>query len=168
MDKIFENPPPSPSLSISKPPHSIGFWHTLCVCCMLLEGGGRGGGGYRVGVDFQECVWSLVAQLVEKKHGHFFTEKEQISADSEQLGKSLWICHYPFNGMAPGNNHVSAISSEIFKYVRIHPNFASWPVWCEVFLCCFPLKPLSWQTGTKVFPPPPPPPPPSLPGPEWC
>ena len=39
--------------------------------------------------------------------------------------------------MAPGNNHVTAISSEIFKYVRIHPNFASQPVSCEkMFLCC--------------------------------
>ena len=43
--------------------------------------------------------------------------------------------------MAPGNNHVTAISTEIFKYVRIHPNFASRPVWCEkMFLCCFSLK----------------------------
>ena len=43
--------------------------------------------------------------------------------------------------MAPGKNHVTAISTEIFKYVRIHPNFASRPVWCEkMFLCCFSLK----------------------------
>ena len=43
--------------------------------------------------------------------------------------------------MAPGNNHVSATTSEIFKYVRIHPNFASQPVLCEkMFLCCFSLK----------------------------
>ena len=40
--------------------------------------------------------------------------------------------------MAPGNNRVSFISSEIFKYVRIHPNFTSRPVLCEkMFLCCF-------------------------------
>ena len=45
------------------------------------------------------------------------------------------------NWMAPGKNHVTAISTEIFKYVRIHPNFASRPVWCEkMFLCCFSLK----------------------------
>ena len=47
----------------------------------------------RVGVDFQERVWSLVFPLVENKtQGHFFTEKEsasQISAGSEQLEKSL-------------------------------------------------------------------------------
>ena len=42
---------------------------------------------------------------------------------------------------APGKSHVTAISTEIFKYVRIHPNFASRPVWCEkMFLCCFSLK----------------------------
>ena len=43
------------------------------------------------------------------------------------------------NWKAPGNNHVSAISTEIFKYVRIHPNFTSRTVWCEkIFLSCFP------------------------------
>ena len=41
------------------------------------------------------------------------------------------------NWMAPGENHVTAISTEIFKYVRIPPNFASRPVWFEkMFLCC--------------------------------
>ena len=45
------------------------------------------------------------------------------------------------NWMAPGKNRVTAISTEIFKYVRIHPNFASRPVWFEkIFLCCFFLK----------------------------
>ena len=39
--------------------------------------------------------------------------------------------------MAPGNNRDSAILSAIFKYVRIHPNFASRPVLREkMFLCC--------------------------------
>ena len=43
--------------------------------------------------------------------------------------------------MAPGKNHVTAILTEIIKYVRIHPNFASRPVWFEkMFLCCFSLK----------------------------
>ena len=43
--------------------------------------------------------------------------------------------------MAPGNNRVGAISSEILKYVRIHPNFANRPVWCEkMFLCYCRLK----------------------------
>ena len=42
------------------------------------------------------------------------------------------------NWIAPGNNHISAIPTEIFKYVKIHPNFGSWPVWCEkMFLCRF-------------------------------
>ena len=45
------------------------------------------------------------------------------------------------NWMAPGKNHVTVIVTEVFKYVRIHPNFASRPVWCEkMFLCCFSLK----------------------------
>ena len=40
--------------------------------------------------------------------------------------------------MAPGKNRVTVIWTEIFKYVRIHPNFASRPVWCEkMFLSCF-------------------------------
>ena len=40
--------------------------------------------------------------------------------------------------MAPGNNHVTSIPGEIFKYVRIQPNFASRPVLCEkLFLCRF-------------------------------
>ena len=43
--------------------------------------------------------------------------------------------------MAPGNNHVTGISTEIFTFFRIHPNFASRPVWFEkMFLCCFFLK----------------------------
>ena len=64
--------------------------------------------------------------------------------------------------MTPGKNHVNAISTEIFKYVRIHPNFASRPVWREkMFLCCFfPKSRKTWQTGLKFsFIPPPPPPP---------
>ena len=45
------------------------------------------------------------------------------------------------NWMAPDKNRVTAIWTEISKYVRIHPNLASRPVWCEkMFLCCFSLK----------------------------
>ena len=64
------------------------------------------------------------------------------------------------NWMAPGNNHVTAISTEIFKYVRIHPNFGSRPVWCEkMLLCCFCLKTTEKrldkqaQTSTPTHPP---------------
>ena len=68
------------------------------------------------------------------------------------------------NWKAPGNNHVTAISSEIFKYVRIHPNFASRPVSCgKMFPCCFfPSKQgeKTWHTGLKFCLPTPPPPPP--------
>ena len=65
--------------------------------------------------------------------------------------------------MAPGKNHVTAISTEIFKYVRIQPNFTSWPVWCEkMFLCCFSLKAgrkdLTNRPKVLSLPPPPPPP----------
>ena len=63
------------------------------------------------------------------------------------LWKLCWyVCSQCFvsggkNWMALGKNRVTAISTEIFKYVRIHPNFASRPLWCEkMFLCCFSLK----------------------------
>ena len=105
-------PPPPPSLFISKQRRISIFegQNTVHVSFTLLEGdwGGRrwgGGGGGRV--NFQECVWSLASPLVEKKtQGHFLTQKEstcQISADSEQLGKSLrnshlgLACTEPFN-----------------------------------------------------------------------
>ena len=62
------------------------------------------------------------------------------------------------NWKAPGNNHVTAILSEIFKYARIQPNFASRPVSCEkMFLCCFfPSKQgeKTWLTGLKFCLPP--------------
>ena len=67
------------------------------------------------------------------------------------------------NWKAPGNNHISAISTEIFKYVRIHPNFTSQPVWCEkMFLSCFSLKVgrKDLTNRPKVLSPHPPPPPP--------
>ena len=69
--------------------------------------------------------------------------------------------------MAPGNNPFSAISSDIFKYVRIHPNFTRQPVWCEkIFLCCFFFesreKRLHKQAYSSLSPSPPHPPCPSL------
>ena len=83
------NPPPPPLLCPS--PNNVGFRSlrvkTLCVCLLRYW---RGGG-------LSKRVWSLVSLLVEQKiQGHFFTEKEsacQISADSEQLGKSLRNSH---------------------------------------------------------------------------
>ena len=66
--------------------------------------------------------------------------------------------------MAPGSNHVSAILSEVFKYVRIHPNFASRPVLCEkMFLCCFSLKARRKDLTNRHESQPPPSPPPSVP-----
>ena len=68
--------------------------------------------------------------------------------------------------LAPGKNHVTAISTEIFKYVRIHSNFASRPVWFEkMFLCCFFPKSMkkrldkqAWSSLSTPLPHPPPPP----------
>ena len=51
-----------------------------------------------------------------------------------------WNCSSGKKWMALGNNHLSAILTEIFKYVRIHPNFASQPVWFEKMFLCFSLK----------------------------
>ena len=46
------------------------------VCVFYaIRGRGGGGGGRRAGVDFQECVWSLVSPLVEKNTGTFFDTK---------------------------------------------------------------------------------------------
>ena len=76
------------------------------------------------------------------------------------------------NWMAPGKNHVTAISTETFKYVRIHPNFASRPVWFEkMFLCCFFLKTGREDLTTRpevLFQTPPPPPPNCSFPPEKC
>ena len=67
MDKIARSSTP-PSLCPS--PNNVGFRFlrakTPCVCVILEEGGV---------VDFQECVWSLVYPLVEKKSGTFFNTK---------------------------------------------------------------------------------------------
>ena len=72
-------------LSLCPPPNNVGFRYfkakTLCVCLLHYWWGRMREGG----VDFQECVWSLVSPLVKKMQGHFFTEEEsacQISADS--------------------------------------------------------------------------------------
>ena len=82
-----------------------------------------------------------------KKCALMNTHPEKIGEPSSKIRKPQ------DNWMAPGKNHVTAISTEIFKYVRIHPNFTSRPVWCEkMFLCCFSLKAgreKTWQTGLK-------------------
>ena len=72
-------------------PNNVGFRSlrakTLCVC--LLRYWWKGGGGVGGGLDFQE-------RSMENLTWHFFTEKESaspISADSEQLGKSLRNSH---------------------------------------------------------------------------
>ena len=103
----------------------------------------------------------------------FFLDRVQwslIKMETEKLlfrsykPKVLHLCCMSFNWMALGNNHVTAISTEIFKYVRIHPNFGSRPVGFEkMFLCCFSLKAgrKDLTNRLKVLSPHPPPPPPT-------
>ena len=100
MHKIVWNPTPRPS------PNNIGFRSlrakTLCVSFTLLEGGG-GGGTFKKVLLFE----ALFSRLWKKKPWHFFHRKGVgnclISADSEQLGKSLRnshigpACTEPFN-----------------------------------------------------------------------
>ena len=84
---------------------------------------------------------TLATTFLEDLPLHLFEPRTKSSRGRFiQLGWDLHI--HQNNWMAPGNNHVTSISSEIFKYVRIHPNFASRPVSCEkMFLCCsFPSK----------------------------
>ena len=123
MDKIASNStPPPPLLCLS--PSNVGFQSlrakTLCVCllCYWWRGGGGGVREGRGGWTFKNvfeafCLW-------KKMQGHFFTEKEsacQISADSEQLGKSLW------------NSHIGPACTEPFIYslVPSQPNTAHCP-----------------------------------------
>ena len=65
--------------------------------------------------------------------------------------------------MAPGKNHITAISTEIVKYVRIHPNFTSRPVWfsCVVFSQKQEER-LDKQVRSSLSTTTPPPPPPQL------
>ena len=68
------------------------------------------------------------------------------------------VCNY--NWMVPGKNHFWNFQ----VHVRIHPNFASRPVWCEkMFLCCFSLKAgrkdLTKRSKVLSLQSPPPPPP---------
>ena len=96
IDQIARKSTPPPFLPLCPSPNIVGFrllrTKTPCMCVLYAIGGGGGGGGRRGGVEFQECVWSLVPRLWKKrKHSHFLTQKEsacQISADSEQLEKS--------------------------------------------------------------------------------
>ena len=81
MDKtVWKSPPPPPSLCLS--PNNLGFQSlrakSLCVC-VLRYWRGRG-------VDFQECVWSLiVSPLVAKKIQDIFSQKKN------RHGKFQWI-----------------------------------------------------------------------------
>ena len=72
-------PPPPPSLFLS--PNNLGFQSlrakSLCVCVFRYWRGR--------GVDFQECVWSLVSPLVAKKIQDIFSQKKN------RHGKFQWI-----------------------------------------------------------------------------
>ena len=105
--KLLEIRPPPPPLSLSVSNQRrisiLESQNTLLVCCTLLEGGRDREGGWA----FKNVFKASFPRLWKKKtQGHFCTEKElawQISVDSEQLGKSLRICHLgpassdPFN-----------------------------------------------------------------------
>ena len=89
-----------------------------------------------------KCKSVLSGWDQEPLHMHKIGESKIITEGSawQKFAILTWVWMVR-NWMVPGNNRVSAISTEIFKYVRIHPNFASRPVWCEkMFLCCFPPK----------------------------
>ena len=76
MDKIVQKCPPPPrlSLSISKQRRIsiLESQNTVCVLLYWEEEKGREEGERK---NFQECVWSLVSLLVEKKTGTFFNTK---------------------------------------------------------------------------------------------
>ena len=75
------------------------------VSFTLLEGRGRGV-ARRAGT-FKNMCEALFPHLWKKTQGHFSTGKElacQISADSEQLGKSL------------RNSHIGPACTELFNY----------------------------------------------------
>ena len=72
---------------------------------------GLGGGGGGVCDLSRKCLKPCFPACGKKLQGHFFTEKEesacQISADSEQLGKSL------------RNSHIGPACTEPFNWIRL-------------------------------------------------
>ena len=87
--KLHENPPPPPTPPLCPSPNNVGFRSlrakTLCMC-IVRYWRGEGGGLSRT------CLKPCFHACGRKTQGYFFTEKEsawQISADSEQFGKSL-------------------------------------------------------------------------------
>ena len=150
-------------------------------------GGGREGGGGGSSWQKRSMFWSWSTKTNQKKK-HWKQSRPKDSSKNlfvDPAGDSfLWeTLLSPLQGreieathplsyllfmdpswMAPGKNHVNTTSTEIFKYVRIHPNFASRPVWCEkMFLCCFFTRTtenrLDKQAQKST---------PSLCAPEWC
>ena len=135
-------------LPLCPSPNIVGFrslrTKTPCMCVFYTIGwgeGGGGGGGRRGVLDFQECVWSLVSPLVEKKHGHFLTQKEsacQISANSEQLEKSQRNRYLPLPSTQPFYYCViyfvvtmTALSSEGQSW-HVHVTIFEHLTWCSV------------------------------------
>ena len=81
---LLASPPPHPSNSV-KDTHTV-FWLSRIeiLHCLKMDRGGGGGGGVELDAIF---LYSW-----KKTQGHFLTREEQtcqISADSQQLGKSL-------------------------------------------------------------------------------
>ena len=106
----------------------------------------RGWGGYVWGN--QVCKWLKRQGQVRRKLYSVWDDEEFEITEFNIAGFNcrhlwflliiwlewLWLSPYQYwrnNWMALGNNHVGAISTEIFKYARIYPNFANRPVWFE-------------------------------------
>ena len=104
-DCVKFNPPPPLSVSKQRRISIFEGQNNVHVSFTLLEGdwGGGGGGG---GELSRMCLKPCFPACGKKTQGHCLTQKEltcQISADSEQLWKSLWnshlglACTKPFN-----------------------------------------------------------------------
>ena len=144
QNRIKFNPPPPPppsppSLSVSKHRRISIFegQNTVHVSFTLLDGdwgeGVRGGRGE--GWTFMNVFEALLPRLWKKKTtGTFFNTKRVDMPNFSRFG-ATW------------------------KYVRMHLNFASWPVLCEKMFLCWFFHPFTPST-------PPPPPPPHRPPPE--
>ena len=111
------------------------FWHWSLSGVKGLNNGNRTEWG---------PIWSVIIRVITKlddrkagvkfaNHRYDYRQTSDYTKSHKQLNGSAMYIMYAM--------HATAISTAIFKYVRIHPKLASRPVWCEkMFLCCFFLK----------------------------